>query len=984
MIKYLTKLLAPAVSATALLADTAFGLANSLDTEDVLIDVPAQSLSQSFIAIGKQCDISIVFPSQLLSGAQAPEINRQPCGLPLLQQLSSGANLAIKVISPKAVAVVSAPKLASEAPILLPTYYEELLVQGQTLTGSRLSVNGFDTSAPVDLITAPELANSGAQTLVEFLKFTPAVAGNSTSTAVSNGGNGTAKVTLRGLPRNNTLVLINGRRVAGDGLGDSSVDLNTIAPAAVERIEIYTDGASAIYGSDAIAGVVNIVLKDEFDGTLVEQYYGVSSRGDLGTTTTNLLTGLEFGSGSLLFAASVYEQDGLFSRDRDFSANADARNQGGADMRSSAPPNALIELPNLSRLTLAQDEQGNFYPGTSSDQYRPFTDDDKYNYNQETSSTSPSERSNLYLSYHQDLTEDITLYANAGFAQTEATITLAPLPLFTARENPPITVAADNLYNPFDTELRSVSRRLMELGNRQQIDRTRTYRFNMELEGFTDQLRWNAHSFWSRSESREKRTGLADLQRVARALGSAANCQSLAVDGCVPLNLFGPAGSIDQTQLDYIATTERSRGHTLLSGIGLEINGPGWQLPAGSSEWAIGSEWRVEETQLSTSTSTGATSFVGGTTTNEIEGSRRILEVFAEYHLPLVSNQPGIHSLDVELAARYSHYSDFGDNSTPKIGLKYRPIEPVLIRATVGEGFRAPSLDELHLEGFATQAYLDDPCAGANLSALPGCTVASDPTRAQFLTIFTGDTGLDAEKSKNTTVGLVWAPLAHPGLRLSVDWFYIEMSNLITTDAQSIIDANAAGTNYSDLVVRDALGNVSVVYAPAINRGNYDISGYDVNLASIYERGNNTVEFSANAVYIDKYQGQYGSNDNINFAGSFIDSASLGLGSIPRWKASAGLEWTRNSLQLSYNVNYLGTMQEQVPVSGATRTINSWTTHNLQLNYQPVKRVRLTLGVDNLFDKAPPFVASTLTDNFDAFAYNPKQQYWYGKVGYWF
>ncbi len=952
-----------------------------------VISLPEQSLTQTVIDIGKQCDLSLVFPSQLLHGKRAPALDQQACGPALVQRLAREAGLGTKVISPKAIAivVVNSTSTAAERPTLLPTYYEEILVQGQTLTGSRLAVDAFDTSAPVDLITAPELANSGAQTLVEFLKFTPAVAGNSTSTTVSNGGNGTAKVTLRGLPGNNTLVLVNGRRVAGDGLGDSSVDLNTIAPAAVERIEIYTDGASAIYGSDAIAGVVNIVLKDEFDGTLVEQYYGISSRGDLATTTTNLLTDFTFSNSNLLVAASVYEQDGLYSRDRDFSASADARNQGGADLRSSSTPNGLIELPDASRVTLGQDNQGNVYPGTSIDQYRPFASDDRYNYNEQTSSTSPSQRSNLYLSYQHRLNDNLTLYSNAGFAQTEATITLAPLPLSTARENPPITVAADNPYNPFNSDLTVVGRRLMELGNRQQKDRTRAYRYNLELEGFQDQIRWNLHGFWSRTDSREKRAGLADLARVTRALGSAADCQGQAIDGCVALNIFGPAGSIDQSQVDYITTTEITDGRTELHGLGLEFNGDGPGLPGGTSQWALGSEWRVEQTDLDAFTNTGATSFVGGTTTNEIQGSRRILEIYAEYHLPLLRKVTGAESLDIELAMRYSHYSDFGDNTTPKLGLKYRPNADFLVRATLGMGFRAPSLEELHLEGFATQAFLIDPCAVADISGLTGCNVPSDPTRAQFLTIYTGDSELNPEQSKNTTVGLVWSPQNNPGLRLAIDWFYIEMSDLINTDPQQIIDGNAQGTGYADLVVRDDLGNVSVVYAPAINQGSVDISGYDIAFTHLFEyQPLGTFEFSANAVYIDKYEGQYGGDSSFDFAGVFIDNASLGPGSLPQWKASTGLEWTRNNLQLNYSVNYLGSMQETVPLTGQQRTINSWTTHNLQLNYQPNKRLRFTLGVENLFDKAPPFVASTLTDNFDGFAYNPKQQYWYGKVGYWF
>lgn len=958
------------------------GVAPRSKSEPPLIELPEQSLSKTIIDIGNQCDLSIIFPSQLLRYKQAPALTQEPCTIELLERLTLGAGLAIKVISTKAVAIVPTYSEKAAKATILPTYYEEITVQGQPLTGSRLAINSFNTSAPVDLISAPELANSGAQTLVEFLKFTPAVAGNSTSTTVSNGGNGTAKVTLRGLPEKNTLVLINGRRVAGDGLGASSVDLNSIAPSAVERIEIYTDGASAIYGSDAIAGVVNIVLKKSNEGTLVEQYYGISSRGDLATTTTNLLANLPLENGNLLVSASIYEQDGLFSRERDFSASADARDQGGVDLRSQAPPNALIAFDD-QLLTLGSDANGNLFPGTSRDQFREFRDEDLYNYNEETSSTSPSERNNLYLSYEQALSEDISLFASAGYAQTEATITLAPIPLFTAQESTPVVVAADSLYNPFDEPIYAMARRLMELGNREQTDRTKSYRYNLELEGFADALHWNLYSFWSRSDSEEQRTGLADLAKVTRALGPADQCLGQAVDGCTPLNVFGPAGSIDAQQINYIATSETTRGVTDLRGLGLAMDGSGFALPAGRSEWVLGTEWRLEKTNLIASSGTGASSFVGGTGNNDIQGSRRVYELYSELHLPLLANLPGVESLDLELAARYSHYSDFGDNSTPKIGLKYHPTRDFLVRATLGEGFRAPTLDELHLEGFETQAFLQDPCAYEENAGLPGCLVQTDASRTQFLTVITGDTNLNPEKSVNTTFGVVYAPERTPGLRLAADWFYIEMSDIITTDAQMILYENAEGTNYQDLVVRDNQGNISVIYSPAVNLGKLDISGVDMNFMYLFDyQPWGTFEFSASAVYIDKYEGQSGNYPSFDYAGVYIDSASMGYGSLPEWKSSFGLEWTRNNFQLNYGINYIDSMLEQILRTGEIRTIDSWTTHNLQLNYQPTKHMRLTLGVDNLFDEPPPFVASTLTDNFDAFAYNPKQQYWYGKVGY--
>ena len=263
----------------------------------------------------------------------------------------------------------------------------------------RNEINGF---APVEILTATELSLSGAQALSDQLKFVPIISGNSTSTAVSNGGDGTATVTLRGLPASNTLVLLNDHRVASNGFGGDAVDLNTIPAAAIERIEILKDGASAIYGSDAIAGVVNVILHKEFEGLQLETYYGETSKGDNDTITTNLIWGGKNDRGSFMLAASYFDQSGFNSRDRAFSNNADGRAFGGRDKRSSATPEARITL-NGDTFTLEDGANG-----TSIDDFRPATSEDLFNFLEFTSSLTPSQRSSVYLNGAYQLTDRVT------------------------------------------------------------------------------------------------------------------------------------------------------------------------------------------------------------------------------------------------------------------------------------------------------------------------------------------------------------------------------------------------------------------------------------------------------------------------------------------------------------------------------------------------------------------------------------------------
>lgn len=947
------------------------------------INLERQPLSKSLTEVGKQFKLSILYPTELLKDIESPAVKGHLSPQEILQRLLAKTQLTTKIISDRVIAIVPIKNTNARKLDASPTYFEEIIVLDKPTIGSRIGTPGVNNSAPVEIISAPELASSGAQTLVEFLKFTPAVAGNSISTTVSNGGNGTADVTLRGLPATNTLVLINGRRVAPDGVIGNSVDINTIAPGVVERVEILTDGASALYGSDAIAGVVNVVLRETYDGVKLEQYFGQSSRGDLNTSTTNIIAGKDFDRGNVFFAASLYEQDALFSRDRSFSRDADARSRGGVDLRSSSTPNARVTLPSGEVLTLDQDNSGNFLPGTQANHFRQATDEDLFNFNEFTSSTSPLTRKNLHAAASYDLSNSSTLSANASFTQTDSVITLAPLPLFSSFENPPVYVSQDNEFNPFNTDILDIRRRFIELGNRTQNDKSEIHRYFISLKSSNKFIDWQVEGFWSRTDSLQIRRGLADANRVLQAIGPASECTG----DCVPLNLFGPAGSIDQEQIDFIATTETVEGTSDLRGISGLITGESISLPAGTSEFAFGVEWRFEGARLSPSTINNATEFVGGAETQGANGERRILESYFEWHLPILYNTVLLESLDIELASRFSRYSDFGNNTSPKLGIKARPNQNLLLRATLGRGFRAPTLRELLQVGQQSQTFLTDPCSiPENVGVLPGCTQLSDASRFQFETVFTGNRNLQPEKSDNLTVGLVWTPTNIPGLRFSADWFHIDQKDIIEADPQTLIDTNATTTEFSDLVIRDDLGNISQILAPRANLGTRLVTGFDFSWDYTFKSQKlGAISFGGNAVKLQKFRQKQNSNSETeDLAGLFSDSASEGEGPLPEWKASLGAEWTKGQWQANYSINYIDSLIETIPRSEDTRQIDSWITHNAQLTYQVKQHENLviTLGVENLFDTEPPFVASALTDNFDGFAYNPKQRFFYGRLTY--
>ncbi len=955
------------------------------DIDDpIVLNLPQQPLTQSVISLGKAGGISIVGPSYLLNGLTGPALNGKFTPREALIQLLADTHLTTKEINHKVVALVPKerhPAVADGAPPI----FEELVIIGHRVTGSLLDRTDLQGSSPVDIITARELELSGSQNVAEFLKFIPAVSGNSTSTAISNGGDGTATVTLRGLPANNTLVLLNGKRIATEGLDGDSVDLNSIPSAAVERIEILKDGASAIYGTDAIAGVVNIIMKRDYEGFQLEQYFGSSYKNDLETNSTHLMWGYAGERASFLISAQHFDQNGLFSRERSLSSNADGRARGGADKRSTATPNARITLPDERVVIL---DQGN--PGHSAEDFRAATDEDRFNFLSQTSTISPSTRQSIYLAGHLQISDDANLSLDANFNKTEATITLASTPLFTAFENTPIIVAADNIHNPFGQDIDDVRRRVIELDPRRQKNTTEVKRVSLTLDGYWGNTSWELNGIWSETDAKEFANNLLSEARVQRALGPAAECRGIAVDGCEPLNVFGPPSSIDETQLAYLQTYERTEGNSRLYGLNGNLSAAMVELPSGPIYAAAGFDARRESVNSRTLFNGDGSPAIGSVSKNPTRGSRRIYEGFLELQVPIVKQIPLAHSLDLELALRHSKYNDFGKNTSPKIGLRYRPVPQLLLRSTYSEGFRAPNLGELYTGSFQSQLPLTDPCSFAdNVGVLPGCTTQSDPARIQFLTTFAGEPNLNPETSKSYTFGVVWTPWVAGDLLVSLDQFSIDQENIVSANAQLILDRNARFNEFSDFVSRDANGEINRIFSPFINIGVRKISGVDT--AIRYTRNTSKLgsfTYSLNASYLDEYAFRLaGDSPFENLEGTFEDAANEGSGALPKWKANTGIFWSFKQVEFNYSINYVSSVRENIPFTdGERREIDSWLTHDAQFSYKAGQRhqLKLSLGIDNIWNEAPPFAASAFNDNYDARTYDIKGQFVYGTLLYSF
>lgn len=947
----------------------------NLDTKQVW-DLPHQDLSKTLIAIGAQSEISIIFPSNLTDGLQATEVVGNLSSRQALDAVLHNTPLTWRAVSSQVVSISRKNNEIDQSKIVFePATMSELIVVGKQITGSRLKRLDYEGSAPVDIITNPELEASGVQTVSEYLKFIPAVSGNSTSTSVSNGGDGTATITLRGLPASNTLVLINGKRTSNSGMAGDSVDLNSIPIVAVERIEVLKDGASAIYGSDAIAGVVNIILHENYDGLTFEQYFGESSRGDLTTSNTGIVAGTSYGNSDLMLVASHYDQDGIYSRDRVISANADGRNLGGADLRSSATPFTRIGLLNDDVVILSSAQ----HDPNDVDSYRAATDEDLYNHLSTTSSVSPSKRSSIYASIVHAVATELTAVFDMGYTKSEATVVYAPYPLYTAFESLPVSVGADNPYNPFDAELYDLRRRLVELGPRFQNTTERAKRLSGKLDYQNSSFHWDVGLNWNETEADLHHTGLVNLERVTEALSD----QCVITNDCVPLDLFGAPGAITASQIDFIEADIKSEGISSLYEVVGNFDTTIDSVVAAPIALGVGISVRKEAISLLRQKE----AHIG--LSDAVDGGRSVWDVYAEIIAPLVQYQPGIYQLELEIASRYSHYNDFGSANNPKLGLRYRPVKNLLLRSTHSKGFRAPSLYQMLKEESLSYNVLVDPCTQVeNVGVLPACAQQADPTRRQFATYTGGNLNLQPEKATSTTFGVVWTPQNLKDLYFSVDWFSIYQKDIIDARAQFIINQNAYYGLFDDLVDRDAAGNLVAVYAKNLNVGNLRVEGLDASIRyRLLDTKLGNFVFSINGSNLRRYQQQLDTvSKERELAGSFVDQASEGAGALPDWKLNAGFSWSRKNWEFNYNIFYVSSLTETVPFSEVERDIDSWTNQSLQLNYLTgkSKNIRFGFGIDNIFDQMPPFAASAFNDNFDQRTYELKGRNYYAHLKYHF
>ena len=901
-----------------------------------------------------------------------------------------------------------------------PKIYE---LQEITVTGSRIKSAETLAPAPIVVLSAEEIRAQGLASLGDVLQ-TLTVQSNAINTQANNGGDGSTRVSLRGLGSHRTLVLVNGRRFVPGGTGaNSSVDLNAIPASVIERVEVLKDGASAVYGSDAIGGVVNIITKTAIEGIEIDYYAGTAGAGDGEVLDLSVTTGLQSEKGHIAFSAGYHNQRPVWTGDRSFSESDKAYdwelNDGSYNNNGSSatPEGHIIDRSGdegneawQAVVEAAGDEAGDYHRDPNIG-WRPFSwagissdgSGDTYNYQLENYLYTPQTRYSSFLSGSHTVAARAKAYFEVMYTNRQSDQKLAPTPLFTITDG--IVVSATNRYNEFGRDFADVRRRFVEAGNRNFLQDIDTYRMVLGLDhrlmGFDSDLSFS----YGRSEGTNVNEGRFILNHVKHALGPDEDCTG----DCVPLDLLHSAGTITQPMLDYIQYTGIGRGYSRQQILQWNLTGEVAPLPAGPLAVAAGVSLRWEsgaylpDPMTASGNTTGSKAF-------PTEGSYSVRALYAETQLPIY--EAGAVSLDATAAGRAFDYDTFGGGFTYEAGSRLQLPQGLAFRATSSNAFRAPSIAEMFLGASDSFPLVSDPCSRVDEAgnareltaqqerncADQGLPAGFEDSRAQLLAKLGGSTDLDPEKAAMLTAGLVYQPDFLGGLDLTVDYYTTAIEDEIGTLPASLILSNCysqdAPSNCDQVVRNPDTHLITRILATNTNIGETETSGVDFGLHYTTNSSLGIVSAQFESNMLVKYEQTLPSANGPELVKG---KGYYDLGVFPTWRhtASVGLAKQRFSVGLTWR--YVGGFEEcedddckgkyradveEVPPS---RKVDPHSLFNVRGSYElgtTFGYSTLTVGINNLLDQPPAVIYNGFLGTSDASTYDFMGRYLYVRLSH--
>lgn len=886
-----------------------------------------------------------------------------------------------------------------------------------SVTGSRIRGANMETQQPILTMTRETLEKQGFSNVADVLNNltsagSPAI---SRSDSLSSGENvGGYYVDIRNLGAQRTLVLMNGKRLGATTGGYQ--DLSQIPMSAVERIEVLKDGASSIYGSDAIAGVVNVITRKNFDGGEVNVYFGQYDQGDGENQQYSMTLGATGERGSLTLSAEYSKQDPVWAKDRWYSRD------GGRGPNSVAADGSPISqygswcnplqvncADSKTAVWQTLNQGGN--PNNPND-YHTLTAEEYANSNEQMSLLTGIERKSLYVNGTYDFTDTISLNTDVLYNERNTFQQIAGYPYQSSSFGTPLT--AESAFNPVGQSV-DFRRRLWEVP-RTTDSQLKTLRFAPTVSGYFElagkSFDWDVGALWNRNESIKTQRGDMSLIASEQALGASfinaqgvAQCGTaanpIALGDCRPWNPLLPYGVAGQGSLadpelqDFLFPTYTTRGVTKTTSFTANLSGSIVTLPAGDLGFAVGVEHRKEEGSYvpDAFAQSGMSTGLGQKPT---QGEYDLNEVYLELNVPILADMAFAKELTLNLASRYSDYSNFGGTTNSKFGLTWRPIDELLVRGTYAEGFRAPTIADLYGGLSSSFERYTDPCAvgvsgsvAGNAACLAGgapadyvqlgqgnvpCSTTPCQSGDQFIS--GANPNLAPETSKSKTVGLVWSPRWVQGLDVSLDWYRYEISNMIIDDSVDRIlrDCYVLGdSSRCGSVTRAADGHISAITYGTANLGKMDTEGYDLGIKyRLPELAIGQFAIDWQTSYLSKYD-----EAAQNAAGDDIMIGRVGQDALFRVRSNLGVNWSLGSFGVNYTARYYSGLNEPCIAIGCTdpdriaygetaplRKTGSNTFHDLQVSWKAPWDATIALGANNVFDHKGPLMYSQQNSSF--------------------
>jgi iron complex outermembrane receptor protein len=929
------------------------------------------------------------------------------------------------------------------------------------VTGSNIPSTETTSEArtfPVATIDRRLIEASGLQNTTELLqKMTLSNGGSVPFTNNATGFTpGATSVSLRGLGPDATLVLVNGRRMPvfpiGTGGTTAFVDLNSIPLQAIERIEVLKDGASAVYGADAVAGVVNIIFRKGYDGAEASVTYGNTTTKDSSEFTANLIYGVSTDKSSIMVGANYYNREPIFQRDRSYSAVPSFLSSNSSPANYQVTRATVLEALGLapgSAITIngvANTATNVFFtttgpnvPGTltpeagnrnaSNNGLLPasaytFTAGRRstFNFNEFAGSFPEISRKGAFAAWDREFTENVRTYGDLFFQQVHQIDELAPyatgsfetpgqttivVPARTA--NPILTpteaalgrrtaaVGAFNPFNPFNQDLSGGSRiRLAEWGNRVFHNRNIAFAVTggVKFENLMDKWNLDAGLRYGTIENNQ-RAKLIATSRFLRALNAADPIFNPAspsyIGTTVPYNPFGyyrnPIAS-NTAPVNFAThyTRDENRSATMQANFLLNTASL-MEVPAGDVGFAFGAEFRREKVHQAPDSTTQSGDLLGAPPGSVTIAQRKIASYFGEIEIPIFSEKKSLdfaHALSLNVAARYEDFLTSGRSVfVPKFGLRWQPLADgsIVVRSSWGQGFREPSLFELFSSRTSGLLPIDDPLTGN--------------TEPEQNVVTGGNPRLEAEDTESYNVGVVWSPKGRlEGFTASIDVWHIERVGTVAADNQDTVDRavgrdilgnlKPGGLRPGESVIRDLAGNIIQVNSLFLNSGETIVEGFDVAASYTWNTADwGRFDVGVNASYL-------GSIKIATVPGiapvEFIDRAiQVGDDAFLRWKGQAFVGWNWKGLTSRVTATYTDSFDDLNgdPFTGEPFRVADTVTYDVQIGYKlfPSKSrqdsswysdLRLTVGVNNLTDEDPPFVADggNNSNGYPGFLYN--------------